>query len=42
MARSVKGAKKFVRTRVRFHENAETKRLAEQAVVSPDGEPHDD
>lgn len=28
MARSVKGAKKFVRTRIRFHENAATKRLA--------------
>lgn len=42
MARSVKGAKKFVRTRVRFHENAETKRLSEQARIFPDGEPHDD
>lgn len=31
MARSVKGAKKFVRTRVRFHENAATKRLAQEA-----------
>jgi len=30
MAKSVKGAKKFVRTRVRFHENAATKRLARQ------------
>ena len=30
MAKAVKGAKKFVRTRVRFHENAETRRLALQ------------
>lgn len=29
MAKAVKGAKKFVRTRVRFHENAATKRLAQ-------------
>lgn len=28
MARAVKGAKKFVRSRVRFHENAATRRLA--------------
>jgi hypothetical protein len=28
MAKAVKGAKKFVRTRVRFHENAATKKLA--------------
>lgn len=28
MARAVRGAKKFVRTRVRFHENAQTRRLA--------------
>ena len=28
MARSVKGAKKFVRTRIRFHENAATWQLA--------------
>jgi hypothetical protein len=28
MAKSVKGAKKFVRTRIRFHENAATKKLA--------------
>lgn len=27
-AKAVRGAKKFVRTRIRFHENAETKRLA--------------
>lgn len=27
MARAVKGAKKFVRTRTRFHENAATKKL---------------
>lgn len=30
MARAVSGAKKFVRTRIRFHENAATRRLAEQ------------
>ncbi len=30
MARAVKGAKKFVRTRIRFHENAETERLANE------------
>ncbi len=28
MARAVKGAKKFVRTRIRFHENAVTKKMA--------------
>ncbi len=28
MAHAVKGAKKFVRTRVRFHDNAATRRLA--------------
>jgi hypothetical protein len=28
MAKSVKGAKKFVRTRIRFHENAAVKKLA--------------
>lgn len=28
MAKAVKGAKKFVRTRVRFHENAATAKLA--------------
>lgn len=33
MARAVKGAKKFVRTRVRFHENAATKRLADETVA---------
>lgn len=27
MARAVRGAKKFVRTRIRFHENAATKKL---------------
>lgn len=30
MAKSVKGAKKFVRTRIRFHENAATKKLTLQ------------
>lgn len=34
MARAAAGAKKFVRTRIRFHENAETKRLA--AEIHPD------
>jgi len=28
MARAVKGAKKFVRSRIRFHENAATRKLA--------------
>lgn len=30
MARAVAGAKNFVRTRTRFHDNAATKRLAEE------------
>jgi hypothetical protein len=30
MATAVRGAKKFIRTRVRFHENAATKRLARE------------
>lgn len=30
MARAIKGAKKFVRTRIRFHENAETRKLADE------------
>lgn len=30
MARAIKGAKKFVRTRIRFHENAETRKIADQ------------
>lgn len=34
MAKAVRGAKKFVRTRVRFHENAATRKLA--ADVSDD------
>lgn len=38
MARAVKGAKKYVRTRVRFHENAETKRLANEVDPLADGE----
>lgn len=33
MARAVSGAKKFVRTRTRFHENAATRRLAEEAML---------
>lgn len=31
MAHAVRGAKKFVRSRFRFHENAETRRLAHEA-----------
>lgn len=38
MAKAVRGAKKFVRSRVRFHENAETKRLAQQAMSENDTE----
>ncbi len=34
MARSVKGAKKFVRTRIRFHENAATRQLAMEVQPS--------
>ncbi|WP_327210034.1 hypothetical protein [Rhizobium leguminosarum] len=30
-AKAARGAKKFVRTRIRFHENAATRRLAQQA-----------
>lgn len=30
MAKSARGAKKFVRTRLRFHENAATKKLARE------------
>lgn len=32
MARSVKGAKKYVRTRIRFHENAATQQIAREYV----------
>lgn len=32
MAKSVRGAKKYVRSRVRFHDNAATKRLAREHV----------
>lgn len=39
MARAVKGAKKFVRTRVRFHENAETRKLAQQLEHDEDVDP---
>lgn len=36
MARAVKGAKKFVRTRTRFHENAATRALADiQEEITP-------
>jgi hypothetical protein len=34
MARAVAGAKKFVRTRIRFHENAATKKLSHDAAIS--------
>lgn len=30
MATAVRGAKKFIRTRIRFHENAATKQLASE------------
>jgi hypothetical protein len=33
MAKSVRGAKKYVRTRFRFHENAETRRLANTIIL---------
>lgn len=36
MAAAVRGAKKFVRTRVRFHENAATRRLASEDAVARD------
>ena len=32
MAKAVAGAKKFVRTRIRFHENAATRRLVDEAM----------
>ena len=32
MAKAVRGAKKYVRSRLRFHENAETKKMAETTV----------
>lgn len=38
MAKAVSGAKKYVRTRVRFHENAATRRLANEASEGEDGE----
>jgi hypothetical protein len=37
MAKSARGAKKFVRSRVRFHENAATRKLARD-TASEDGE----
>jgi hypothetical protein len=39
MAKAVKGAKKFVRTRVRFHENAETRRLAKRTPDEDETDP---
>ncbi len=38
MARAVRGAKKFVRTRIRYHDNAETQRLANEADIRTEGE----
>ncbi|TLX16202.1 hypothetical protein [Rhizobium sp. MHM7A] len=35
MAKSVRGAKKFVRSRFRFHENAATRQLALETDVEP-------
>jgi len=32
MAKAVRGAKKFVRTRIRFHENAATRKLANESA----------
>jgi hypothetical protein len=37
MAHAVKGAKKFVRSRLRFHENAVTRRLAQEATMDLQG-----
>jgi hypothetical protein len=34
MAKAVRGAKKFVRTRVRFHENSATRKLARELPSS--------
>lgn len=42
MARAVKGAKKYVRTRIRFHDNSETRRLANAAHFAEAGETADD
>lgn len=39
MARSVKGAKKFVRTRIRFHENAATRQLAMEVPQKEEDQP---
>lgn len=36
MAKSVRGAKKFVNSRFRFHENAATRRLADEADEAGD------
>ncbi|NTF18147.1 hypothetical protein G6L37_06990 [Agrobacterium rubi] len=33
MAKAVRGAKKFVRSRFRFHENTETRRLADSTIA---------
>ncbi len=38
MARAVHGAKKFVRTRVRFHDNAATRRLAKEIHTADGGD----
>lgn len=41
MARAVSGAKKFVRTRIRFHDNAATQRLARETRF-PNGDVEED
>lgn len=38
MAKAVAGAKKFVRTRIRFHENAATRTLVDDAMRDGDGD----
>lgn len=42
MAPTVKGAKKFVRTWIRFHDNCETQRLANEARSFPAAKPEDE
>lgn len=36
MAKAVRGAKKYVRTRTRFHANAETQRIAKEDIPEKD------
>ncbi len=38
-AKSVRGAKKFVNSRFRFHENAATRRLADEVDSADGGDP---